>query len=950
MRNLRLIALLCAMLVLGGGLSVVGGPVAAKPAQDEKGKDGKDGQSTAVADSWSQTKEMVRRFAEADGTLYEFTNPDTGAPYQVTVSVDHTQNLRGRERVEISWTGAQPSGGRAADPYGEKGLQQEYPVVIMQCRGTPETVTPETCWTSSVAQRSMISQPASAAVWLHDLDAPAADKEKVVGVPAADKDACKQVDWNGPAYTRVTPFVAASGKVYAACDSEHMPPEAAVDSAFPPAEVTAFTDASGKGSVQFEVRSDVENESLGCNQDTACSIVVVPIVGVSCDHNVPAPTSRQSPTGSASVTGGPTATADPSGSGSPSATETVTSSPSSDPSGSPSPTEDTQPDDGNPMPLSLRGCRRGGRFLPGTSNGAGEGIDLSVGPRLWWSASNWKNRFTVPITFGPPPDACDILDSRAPTGFYGSELLAQAALQWAPAYCLNKKRFKFQHNQMPDQAGFSLMDNGGGAAALVSSAYESGSDPVGYAPTAVTGFSIGYVIDRPDNAGEYTDLRLNARLLAKLLTQSYPGSDLGRAHPGMEDNPLALMNDPEFKELNPGLSEITQEAGAALLSLSNSADVVYQLTDYIAHDRDAMAFVNGQPDPWGMVVNPSYKKVDLPRAEWPLLDTFVPQTHDTCMQANPAPYFTQLAAPVTTLRKIAEALLDAWPNVQTRCDTDVSTNPPTFKLGRKARQGYGTRFMLGVVSLGDAERFGLRSAALETKPGVYVAPTPDSLGAALKLAKQSAAVPGGDAGKKKGAGKTAPQARPTTGPVKYAPYVIDQAKVRRSAKAYPGTMVVYTAAKLANLPEEDAAKVAQFIRIATTEGQRRGSGNGQLPGGYLPITNQGVTGELFRTAQAVAGAVEKQKSAQPQEEMPSAPEVDPDHADIADVPVGAVPAAGAGETSVDAATGEAVAMPQTQAVGSDLGGRLLPLLILLGLLAGALTLVVRTVVIPRSRR
>ena len=68
--------------------------------------------------------------------------------------------------------------------------------------------------------------------------------------------------------THLTPFVSAKGKVYSACDADHMPPEAGVDSAFPPAEIAAFTDADGNGSVQFEVRTDVENESLGCNQNT----------------------------------------------------------------------------------------------------------------------------------------------------------------------------------------------------------------------------------------------------------------------------------------------------------------------------------------------------------------------------------------------------------------------------------------------------------------------------------------------------------------------------------------------------------------------------------------------------------------------------------------------------------------------------------------------------------
>ena len=166
---------------------------------------------------------------------------------------------------------------------------------------------------------------------------------------------------------------------------------------------------------------------------------------------------------------------------------------------------------------------------------------------------------------------------------------------------------------------------------------------------------------------------MNARLIAKLMTQSYLGSDLGRGHPGVGDNPLGIMSDPEFIALNPGLSQNSQEAGATLLSLSNSSDVIEQLTDYIAQDRAAMDFVNGQTDPWGMKVNPSYKKVKLPRPEWPLLDDYIPETENVCRQNNPAVYFTQLAAPVTTLRKIAEALLDGWPNVQTRCDVDLAT-------------------------------------------------------------------------------------------------------------------------------------------------------------------------------------------------------------------------------------------------------------------------------------
>ena len=704
------------------------------------------------APAFTMTKPLTRVFKNADDTQFDF------ATNTVTVTASETQNLRGRQRILISWSGAQPSGGRASNPYGENGLQQEYPVVILQCRGTGAAVTPQTCWTASVAQRSQITRGDAEASWTHDLYATDADKQRISGLdPFPSLDVCPTGD-QPPYFTHLTPFITAAKKTFEACDSAHMPPEAAVGAAFPPAEIAAFSDETGSGSVQFEVRSDVENESLGCNHEVDCTIVVIPINGLSCD--VPAE---------------PPTTAD-------------------------------------------NACRKGGRFLPGSSNFANEGADQAVSPSLWWSASNWANRFSIPITFGLPPDTCDVLDPRPPTGFYGSELLAQASIQWSPAYCLNKKRFKFQHNQMSDDAGWNLMESGGGAAALVSSKHKSrGNDPVGYAPTALTGFAIGYTIDLPDNAGEYDDLRLNARLVAKLLTQSYLGSDLGRAHPGIGNNPLAMMNDPEFQALNPGLSEISQEVGATVLSLSNSSDVMEQLTEWIATDKDAMAFIGGKADQWGMKVNPSYKKITLPTPEWPLLDSYIPETENTCRQQNPSVYFTQFAAPVTTLRKIAEALLDAWPNVQTRCDFDPATL--LFKLGRVDRQTFGARFMVGLVSLGDVERYGLRAAALETKKGTYVAPTDESLDAAIALTTQQKPM---------------------------EPYVLDQKDVRKSSKAYPGTMVVYTAARLANLLAEDATKVAQFIRLSTTEGQKVGSGNGELPAGFVPIKPNGPDREALR--------------------------------------------------------------------------------------------------------
>jgi hypothetical protein len=780
----------------------------------------------------------------------------------VTVAVDKTTQLRGRERIHVSWSGAHPSGARSANPFGESGMAQEYPVVLLQCRGLDDAslpaaqqLSPDTCWTSTRSQRSQ-SADETAAVWRHDEYASEADRAQKGGLsPFPDPATCNDVAFLS---THLTPFVAASGKVYPSCTAETMAPEAAVGSAYPPSEMAAFTDISGTGDAQFEVRSDVENQSLGCNSKTPCSLVVIPIMGLSClDDDVT--------------------------------------------------------------------CNAFGLFPPGSSNFANQGVDPTVSPLFWWAASNWRNRFSVPLTFGLSADACDVLDSRAPTPFYGSELMSQAALQWAPAYCLRKDRFKFQHNRMSEAAAFALMENGQAAGAFVSSRRtQEGKDPVGYAPTAVTGIAISYIIDRPDNAGEFTNLRLNPRLLAKLLTQSYPASSLGQQHPGLANNPLSLNLDPEFQKLNPGLDTIAREAAATVLSLSQSSDVISTVTSYIAKDRDAMAFIDGKADPSGMVVNPSYKGIDLPIAEWPELDTFVPTSETECLKENPAVYLAQVAAPVSYLRTIAEAVLDSWPNVQTRCDRATSSDP--FKLGRVDQQGVGTRFMLGITSLGDAARFGLHTAALETTPGHFVGPSDRSLAAAVSHAVRGKPL---------------------------QPFVISQAALAKDAAAYPGTMVVYTAARTTGVAAAVAKKVALFVRTATTEGQRVGAGNGELPSGFLPIQRRGPTAALFQSAEQVAASVAAQRKPHVVRKVHSSPPAGPPKASPTPKPTAPHPAAvrpsnpatvnASGNT---AANGEeqplalsstaSVAMRPTSAEQSPLAASLLPIMIGLALV-GALT-------------
>ncbi|KAA1424495.1 hypothetical protein FE697_000745 [Mumia zhuanghuii] len=826
--------------------------------------------AAAASSAYGASKTLTRAHVAADGTT------EVVDERKVTVRVDQTTGLQGRQRLRVSWTGAHPSAARAANPYGEGGMAQEYPVVILQCRGVDsasvpasQRLSPETCWTSTRQQRSqMVTE--RAAIWRKDRAASTGEREQKTGIsPWPSAKVCPDVDFMS---THLTPFVARSGKVFPACSSETMPPEAATGASFPPAEIAAFTDLEGKGEVQYEVRSAVENESLGCSRSVRCSIVVIPIMGISCGRDAATPADEE--------------------------------------------------------------CRKPGQWTAGSSNSASLGVDAAVSPSYWWSESNWKGRFSVPLSFGLPPDACNVLDSRAPVAFYGSELLSQAALQWAPAYCLRKDRFKFQHNRMADDVAFTLMQGGGAAAAFVSRGHaDEGATPVGYAPVAVTGFAVSYVVDKPGNTGEALRLRLNARLLAKLLTQSYPASYSGRQRPGLEKNPLSLNTDPEFIALNPGLDKQAREATATVLSLSESSDVIRTLTAYIAADRDAAAFVKGKADRWGMKVNPAYRAIGLPRAEWPLKDTFVPRSELECRKENPAPYLSQVAAPVSSLRKIAEAVLDAWPNVQTRCERATMSDP--WKLGRIERQGVGNRFMIGIVTLGDAERFGLRTAELQTqrasggRPARFVAPTSTALKAAVREAD------GGTLGKA---------------------FTLDPTTLRAEApRAYPGTMIVYAAARLEGLAKKQAGDVAQFIEVATRRGQRVGTGNGDLPPGYLPITRTGATADLYASAQEAADAIRAQKglpgSADEGDDKSDTPAADSPAPSAPAAPLAVPTAAATPPTKSSAvATTRAVTTAPTGDTPAPLAGIALPLLLGLAMVLGVAAPAAKQLVQRRSRR
>jgi hypothetical protein len=803
----RLVAIGAAALVAGAVALLPVGSSAAPPVPD-----------------FTRTRTVTRSHLHPDGSMSTVDTRD------VTVTVSRTKDLRGQQIIDVTWSGAHPTGGIVLDPNSQEASRQEYPVVLLQCRGLESTGAvpaqrpdPSTCWTQTPPERYQADNNTAFPAFRMDRFAAPADRHAVVGAPPPD--VCPS---SGAVAEHYVPFVAADKKVYygGANGRCGKPPEASIapDPASPPANTTyGVTGTDGTGSARFVVWTDQQNASLGCAQEVPCVLVVVPIMGISCDVSGKAP-------GVA-------------------------------PSDVPAP--------GPATDQATKDCAAIGQYKPGELAPAGliKG-DSTVEGKLWWSASNWANRITVPLTFAPPPNLCSIVDPRIPVYLYGSELMSEATDQWSPAFCRDPKRFKFQHVRTGEPQAKTALGAGAVPAALVSRPPDAGwPGPTVNAPVAVTGFAISYVIDDATKHA-YTNLKLTPRLLAKLLSESYwalpaLGTDFAKLpdndpHHAMAKNPQDMAADPEFQALNPNVGGTNQFAAAAtLLALNGNSDVIHALTSYLNADPEARAFLDGKPDPWGMVVNPSYKGIPLPVSAWPLQDAYLSPDYnlDGCLndsqgQLHPVPILPLVAAPMAALATIAQSMQYAIANSGIKCiaQVDAAGRIVGGTLKPLGRQTPGSRFMLALTSLADARFLGLRPAALQSDASDvgakfasgahrhFVTPDDDSLRAAMAS---------------------------TTADTERQLWPIDYGKLRTSSGAYPGTMVVYAAVPTTGLDQTTATELAQLLVFAADEGQHPGPDQGQLPPGYLPMTAANGLGALAAYTRAAAVAVAAQQGGVP---------------------------------------------------------------------------------------
>ena len=723
----------------------------------------------------------------------------------VSLNVSQTKNLRGRQEIRVSWTGAHPTGGIVADPNSINAQQEEYPMVLLECRGIDsptlpldKQVRPETCWTQSWSERYQDTFNGRFPSYRMDQYATLEQRSMTAGAPNPLPASC--VGYPAPTQHWV-PFIAADGTVYqggsGGCGGQAPESDNVGNGSMPSNETYAVTGLDGTGTANFDVWTSAENASLGCSTEVACSLVAIPIMGISCDASgsLLAPADRPASWQRAGV---------------------------------------------------AASCQATGAFAPGQLVTPMGLENLAVSGSLWWSASNWRNRISVPLDFAVPASACATVANTNSLDIFGSELMAQATSQWAPHFCLNPSLFPFAHVQTGEPQARNLIDAGTANVVLTSNPQDPRySKPVVNAPVGVTGFAISYVIDGAD--GEpYSSLRLTPRLLAKLLTESYPAElPIQLEFKALSNNPRNITLDPEFIALNPGITQgvPATQAASELMAISSNSDVIFALTSYLNADAATRAWLDGTPDEHGMVVNPAYKGITLPVTAWPLLSDFEPKKwyasdNNDCLYNSPVPYLPLVAAPLQTLAAVSENLQFAIANSTTIC-TQIEGTILGEKLVPLGRQTVGYRFLLGITPLADTSRYLLNTAALATSSGTFVTPSDASLAAAVTHATVDTAS--------------------GTLQLPYAKFTSDPAV----KDAYPGTMVVYAAAPTSGLSSADAAQVSTWISFASTEGQDPGSGVGQLPPGFLPMTQANGLGALQAAAAAAVAHIKAQDGFDP---------------------------------------------------------------------------------------
>ncbi|SEL03601.1 hypothetical protein [Streptacidiphilus jiangxiensis] len=430
----------------------------------------------------------------------------------------------------------------------------------------------------------------------------------------------------------------------------------------------------------------------------------------------------------------------------------------------------------------------------------------------------WNNRVVVPLGFASTPTDCQA--RAADFSVQGLEMASRIMQSWRSGFCQGSSPISVQYTSTggEPQARQAFLNRVGPDVALT--AYPDTSPaprPYVYAPLATNGIVVAFRVDDSKTGVPITSMKLNARLLAKQLTQSYVGSINPDEYDSTKGNPACIYEDPEFLKLNPTGTDgpnwpscSSANAGAALpIVVGGTTDLVQQLTSWIAADPDAASFLAGQPDPWGMHVDTHYLKPAF--AGYPV-NAFIPQDQSASTgTGDPKPSKTYEWVPqLGGLVQVARGILAAQP-ASLQWSPDQTGNHP-----RITPELVGSRSVMAVVDAGQAAAFSLPQAQLLNPAGAYVGPGTASLGAAV-----------GDMA-----------TNPSTGTA-MLPYTSPSSTGFATDKqAYPLTTVQYAMLPTQGVQAAKVAKIVAFLDRAgsPTGGQQAGFQPGQLAPGFVPLT------------------------------------------------------------------------------------------------------------------
>ncbi len=424
---------------------------------------------------------------------------------------------------------------------------------------------------------------------------------------------------------------------------------------------------------------------------------------------------------------------------------------------------------------------------------------------------SWAKRIIVPLSFAPTPTDCPV--ANADFTAIGSPMLARAMSQWQSGLCSAADPLTIQYDSAQSEplARTDFLAGLDDVAFTMLPADATGKYRYTYAPVAISAESIAYWIDNPVTGEPLTHLKLDARLVAKLLTQSYDFDNEGCGHgsvpPGVgcdnavDNDPVSLFADPEFEQLNPRVAAVGDGYQVPTV-LSGESDMTWELTRWMAASPAAKGFIDGSFDPWGEHVNTDYLNLSIPT--------------DSLVSMDPYPLIAHRYSPVFPLSSVAQYQADSWyPATDWQLD-------PSGNYDKLSPEVPGERALFAILDEADAAAYELPVAALQNDTGHYVAPTDASMAAAVSdLATDSNHI------------------------------TQDVPETSKVPDSYPLTMVIYAMVPTGGISRAKAARIAQFLDYVAGAGQQPGDQPGQLAPGSLPLTAK-MRAETLAAARAVA--------------------------------------------------------------------------------------------------